>query len=132
MKIPKQLRKVVEQAVKNSAEDGKIMENQVKKYVTAFKKLSRSEAVAALSLYLKGIKRILGQHTLVVESAEKPSFHQVQMIKKTLNTKYIIHNTKLQLNPSLLGGIRVKIGDTIFEDSIRSRINQIKGVIKNA
>jgi F0F1-type ATP synthase delta subunit len=131
MKIQKQLRKIVEIAVKNSAKDGKLMENQVKKYVAVFKKLSKPEAIAALSLYLKGIKRILDQHTLVVESAEKLSTQELDKVKKRMDLRFKIYDLRFKINPALLGGVKIHVGDWIFEDSIKSRIDQVKGVIIN-
>lgn len=129
MKIHKQLRKIVDEATRASFKEGRLLEKEVLKFVKIFKQLGAVEAIAALSYYLKGIKRVVGQYTMVVESTEKLTSGQMQQIENSLNTRYIIHNTIYRLNSSLLGGIKVRIGDSIFEDSIRSKIKQVKEAI---
>ena len=80
--------------------------------------------MAAIQLYLKGLKRKIAENTLVVESAVKLSGNELKSVEKMLKRE--VYVTEQQINPSLLGGLRLKIGDELLDFSIKSKINQVK------
>lgn len=129
MKINKQLKQVVNMALDDSFVKGKLNEKNAQKVIKLFKAQPRSEAIALLTNYLRGIKQRLERVTMVVESPTSLSTSEMNKIKTKFGSQFSILNSQFNLNPSLLGGLRVKIGDYIFEDSIKSRINQVKEAV---
>src|SRR5258708_3456454 len=128
MKKNRHLDPIIKQAVDASFKDGKIVESQVTMLVNSFKKLSRMEAIYLVSGFLKGLKRELAKHTLIIESAIPLSKSEMSEIKKHLK-QLIITNEQLIINPNLLGGIRAKVADTVYDYSLKAKLVQLKEVI---
>ena len=87
MKIRKQLQKTVNKLVDLSFKDGKIVEAQVARSIRVLKSLSRSEAIPALSEYLKNLKRKEREHTMYIETVVPLSPAQVKRMKKIVEKK---------------------------------------------
>ncbi len=128
MKRLKYIDPIVTQAVKASFKDGKISELQVNKLMNIFKRLTRDEEIYLVSGYLKGLKRELAKQTLTVESAIPLSNKEMSEIKKQLK-QLIITTQKLTVNPSLLGGFRAKVYDTVYDLTLKAKLQQVKEVI---
>ena len=129
MKNKKQLRKLVKKMVEESIKDGVLQERKVAVFVSEVKKLSLATSIFILSEYKKRLLFELSKHTLVVESAMDVNMIELNKIKKALKGFGKIVKTEVRINPSLIGGLKIKLGDIIFDDSIKSRIAQIGGMI---
>ncbi len=129
MKKNKRLQKIVELALKSCFEDAKLNEKKAQQFVEFFKKLPRSQAIFALNAFLKGLRVQMQKQTLVVESASALNTQQVKGIEKSIKGEFEILKTEVKLNPALLGGLKFRVGDYIFDDSVRERIEQLKGAI---
>ncbi|MDP3733233.1 MAG: F0F1 ATP synthase subunit delta [Candidatus Daviesbacteria bacterium] len=129
MKIPKKLKKDVELAVKASFKNGKILREKVLKFTKLFKSLPTVLAISSLTLYQKGLKREVSKRTLVIESAISLSPKDMGKIKNQMSKDYPIMDTKNILNKDLIGGLRIKIGDILIDDSITGRIKMVGEVI---
>ena len=124
MKKDKLLRKLAQEAVKASCINEKINSTTVRLFVSKFEKLPLSKAIFCLSEYRKGLKRILQNQTLTIESAlplSKIQFKKIENLFKNPGTSIV----ESRLNSSLLGGIRVTMGDSVFDGSISSKIQRI-------
>ena len=66
-----------------------------------------------------------------VESVQKLSATQnkkiVSVLEKKLNQKVIVTN---KLNPELLGGLRVRMGSKMFDDTIATKLNNLEIMMK--
>lgn len=127
----KHLDKIIDRAVDASFDEGKINSKVVNRLVKDFKDMHLSDAIYTLSGYLKGLKRLLGQYTLEVESVIPPSRQQLSKIQKKIGKLFTIRQTKVTINPAILGGLRVKIGDTVLDYSVRNKLDQVKEAILN-
>jgi len=130
MKKNKKLQEKIDKLVIGSfASDGSIKEDKVKRAVGVFKILPRQEAIFALSWYLKMIKVQIQKNTLEIESAVSLSTDQVKQISGQVKKDYPHYFVETKINPSLLGGLRVKMNDCVFDNSVRRKIGMVKGVI---
>jgi len=125
MKSIKTLKKQAIKAAQLSFKLGNLDEGVAKKFISAFKALPMNEAVVMLNSYLSAVKRAISKTTLTITSASKLSGPQVKDVTGAFKS-YKVLQTSEELSPSLLGGIKVRIGDVIFDNSVRSKINQIK------
>jgi F0F1-type ATP synthase delta subunit len=125
MKSIKSIKKQAIKAAELSFKNGDLDENAARKFIKAFKGLPLNESVLTLNHYLRAIKSGLSKTTLLIESSVNLTAPQIKEIEASFKGKKI-NETKTQLSPSILGGVRVRIGDVIFDNSVRSRINQVK------
>lgn len=129
MKKNKLLQKTINKLVEASFKDGKILESQVIKSIKALKSLPRYEAIKALTEYLKGIKREERKHTMYLETVVPLSHTQIQKAKKNAEKKVKITKVITNINPEILGGLKLRIGDEIWDESLVGKINQVKEAI---
>ncbi len=126
MKKSKQLLSLINQAVRSSFINDRLNEAKVFNFIKTFKTLPKSDSIFALNEFSKGIKRELNKHTLEIESATELTSMQVREITNALKADYKINEVKAVINIELLGGIKIRVGDHVFDDSVISRIEQLK------
>lgn len=129
MKQSKLLQKTITKLVEASFKDGKILESQVVKSIKALKSLPRYEAIQALTEYLKGIKKEERAHTMYIETVILLSPAQISKAKKIVEKRVKITKIIININPEILGGFKLKIGDEVWDESLMGKINQVKEVI---
>lgn len=129
MKRNKLLHKTISKLVKVSFKDGRIIESQVTKSIKVLKTLPKYQAIEALSEYLKGLKRRMRQHTVYIETVIPLSSTQLKKIKKMVEKKVKITKVVTNINSEILGGFKLRVGDEIWDESILSKINQVKEAI---
>lgn len=131
-KLNKRLRQLVNKMVDSSLDkSGSVNNKKAMSFVSTLKKLPHSQAILSLMEYSKGIQREINKTTLTVESPIKLSSSLQKTIAKSLSSDHQISKTLFVLNPSLLGGVKIKIGDTLIDDSLKERSNQLKERIVN-
>lgn len=129
MKKSKLLQKTLTRLVEASFKEGKIVENQVIKSIKALKSLPRYEAIQALSEYLKQLRRKEREHTMFIETVIPLSPTQIKKAKKIVEKKIKITKVKVFINPHILGGFKLKIGDEVWDESILGKIQKVKEAI---
>lgn len=122
----KQMQKTVQKLVDASFKDGKLLESKIAKSIKILKTLSQSEAIETLSQYLEGVKREERKHTLYIETAVDLTASQVKKVKKVIEKKVKIAKTYTSVNPDVLGGFKIKIGDVVWDETVLGKINQLK------
>ena len=125
----KHLSKLVTKLVEMSFKDGKIVELQVSKSIKALKGLPKYQAIEALTEYVKQIKRLERQHTMYIETVIALDLAQLRKIKKIVEKKVKVTKVVTQINPQILGGFRLRVGDEVWDQSILDKVNQIKEAI---
>lgn len=128
MKINKNtpLKKIIEELVRISFVNNKLSKPKVDQIIKTLGSLSKGTTIAALSMYLMGIKREADKSRLVIESAIPLSLKQIDRVEDIINRTHPVFETEVIINPKLLGGIKVKIGDSVFDDSLMNRIEQLR------
>ncbi|MBI2021713.1 F0F1 ATP synthase subunit delta [Candidatus Daviesbacteria bacterium] len=129
MKKNKLLKKLVEKLVQASFSAGKLSENKAQKIIKDLEKLPTSEAIFALTEYSKGIKRELDKTTLVIEAAVDLSKSELAKIERQVKKDFPVNQTKVVVNPNLIAGLRIRVGDLLIDNSLQDKILQIGGII---
>lgn len=130
MKLDKRLKKVVEKYALGSLNShGEIDDKKVRGFVKEIKSLSTPQAIAALSEYVKRLKAGVEKSTLEIKSAVTLSPTQVSQVTKVMKVKHNVISVETQVDGSLLGGIRVKIGDLVYDDTLGQKIESLKKAI---
>jgi hypothetical protein len=131
MKSIKTLKKQAIKAAELSFKKGVLDESAARKFVKGFKTLPLNEAVVSLNFYLQAIKREKAKTTLTVESVVKIPKSELKSIEGVFKKQYQVLETREDLDTSLLGGVKVRIGDIIFDNSLKSKLAQIGDAITN-
>ena len=127
--MKKQLKKIINRLTDASFKDGKMDKSQVAKSAKILKSLPQSEAIQALSGYLKELKRSQKEHTMYIETTTRLSPTQLREAKKIAERKIKITKVSVNINKEMLGGFKMKVGDEIWDGTVLGRIEQVKEVI---
>jgi F-type H+-transporting ATPase subunit delta len=97
--------------------------------------VSSNRRLFAVQDMIKGFRALVAQHkgevSAEVTLAERPSDQHLDAIKSALNT-----NTKkdvqvdVKVDPSIIGGLIVKLGSRMVDSSLRTKLNSIKHAMK--
>ncbi len=125
----RQLQKIVKKLADLSFKDGRILELQVTRSIKALKSLPRFQAIASLGEYLKSIKRMERQFTMYIETAIPLPEMTVKKMRKIVEKKSRITRVVTNINPEILGGFKLRVGDEVWDETILGKIKQVKEVI---
>lgn len=129
MKKSKLLQKTITKLMDASFKDGRIVESQVIKSVKALKSLPQYEAIWALSEYIKLLKRKERSHTMYIETVIPLPPILINKVKEIVEKKVKITKVAAGINPQILGGFKLRVGDHIWDESLLGKIDQVKKVI---
>lgn len=124
-----QLQKTIKKLIELSFKDERIIENQVLKSIKLLKSLPELQAIQTLSEYLRQLKRKQRQYTMYIETTTPLSIAQLKEMKKVVEKKHKITKIETKVNPQILGGFKLRIGDKVWDESMLGRVNQIKEAI---
>lgn len=122
----RKLDSLIKQALVQSVDKGKLMEPQIKAFTKSFSTLSRGQAIYCLSKYLKLLTKKMTSNVLEIETPVRLQSAEINEISESFSTDYPFQEVKVTINPAILGGLRIRIGDDIYEDSINSKVAQLK------
>ena len=126
MKSTKQINKAVDSLIKTSFNsEGALDQDKITQHVKLIKTLPVTEATTALSEYLHRIRIEVTKTTLEITSSIPLSAVQIKNVTEAIRADHIVMNVVSSINPSLLGGIRVRIGDVVYDDSLIRKILQL-------
>ncbi len=126
MKISKQARRDGKALFSSCRVNGVLDENRVRQTVSAVIAQKPRGYVGILSHLQRLVKLDLERRTARVESAAPVSEALQQSIRANLAQRYGQGlNIGFAVNPSLIGGLRVKVGSDVFDGSVRERLNDL-------
>lgn len=130
MKKNKELLKIIRKLIEASFSDGKIIEKEVIRAIKVLKSFPQSKAIFATNEYLVGLKRKEREHTMYIETAISLSSDVVNKMRKVVEKKTRITKVLVNVNPEILGGFKLKIGDEIWDESVAGKIQQVREAIR--
>ncbi|WP_181190197.1 ATP synthase F1 subunit delta [Bombilactobacillus bombi] len=112
----------------NSA--SKIMQNFLK-LAFAYRRLNAIPETAAA--YEKLYDKFTGTYDAIITSAVELSSQQVENLKTALAKRLAAQsiNVTTNVNPALIGGVIIQVGDQVIDGSIATRIKKINRVLLN-
>jgi len=126
MKKNKKLDKIIAQAVTASIKGSNIDQAKVASFSKSFKSLTITDAIYALTQYKKGLADFISKHTLTISAPVELPKETINKIVKSLHSEFKIHNSEFILDSSLLAGFKFKIGDSVFDNSLRNSLENLK------
>lgn len=127
MKIGKEAQRTARKLLEASMADGKVDLNIVK---TIISKLSTSKPRGYLSIvnaFWRLVKLEVAKSQAFVESAVPLDAAMQQKVVADLRAKYGDQvEASFATNPSLIGGMRIKIGSDVWDGSVKDRIERLQ------
>ena len=126
MAADKQTRDFAKKLVELSMNNGEVSASNVKEVLHALSDQSPRKLKALLACYQKLIEREIAKYTAQVEHAGPISQDALDSIKSLLEEN---SGRKISIqtreNPDLLAGIRISLGDDVYEDSAAFRLRPL-------
>ena len=126
MKLSREARRHSKELFDLSIVDGQLDENRLRMIATEIVEKKPRHYVQMLK-FITRLTRLEGaRHHAVVESATQLSYERRTEISSNLATKFGKITTEFRQSPSLIGGLRVKLGSNVWDGSIQSRLETLK------
>lgn len=129
MKLSLKQQRSVSRLVESCFDNNRLNESKTKLTVNGLKKLPDGLAINTISLFIKKLRQRLQKNTILISSPIKLSNAEVRNIVNQVSKDHTVYQIQTQVDPSLISGIQVKIGDTVLEDSFSSRAQQLTNSI---
>lgn len=106
---------------------GNLNGEKVSKSVQSIIQSRSREKLPLLKAYKKVIEQYIRAHTATIETAVALDDATISLIAKRFGNNMTIEQKE---NPALIGGIRLQVNDTIYDDSVLGKLDQIKTQIR--
>jgi F-type H+-transporting ATPase subunit delta len=127
MRTTKEARKTSHQLLKLSFTDGKLDEHKVNQVVQSVLSEKPRHFGEVLKDYQRLLRLEVAKHHAVVESATALNSNLSNLLVTKLKARYGDDLTiEFKTNSTLLGGLRVKLGDDVWDGSVRSRLRTLQ------
>jgi F-type H+-transporting ATPase subunit delta len=127
MRTAKEARKVSGQLFRNSFTEGKLDKEKISHMVETLLAEKPRHYVDALKDYQRLIRLETEKRHAVIESATQLNSALANQIVTNLRRRYGDDlTTEFRTNPDLLGGLRIKIGDDVWDGSVKNRLHKLQ------
>ena len=127
MRTAKEARKVSGMLFRNSFTEGKLDKEKISHMVETLLAEKPRHYVDALKDYQRLIRLETEKRHAVIESATQLNSALANQIVTNLRRRYGDDLTiEFRTNPDLLGGLRIKIGDDLWDGSIKTRLHKLQ------
>ena len=127
MRTTKEARKTSRQLLKLSFTDGKLDEHKVNQVVQSVLTEKPRHFGEVLKDYQRLLRLEVAKHHAVVESATALNTNLSDLLVTKLKARYGDDLTiEFKTNSALLGGLRVKLGDDVWDGSVRNRLRTLQ------
>lgn len=126
MAANKKAQQLARQLFKLSLVDGRISADRVTGVLGYLEKLQPAHPLTVLKAYHRFVATELAKSQAVVEHAGAVSDSVLQTIAASMTKKYgraITASTRA--NPKLLAGLRVRVGDDVYESSVSGQLGAL-------
>jgi F-type H+-transporting ATPase subunit delta len=130
MNSPKQIDQFAKKLLALSKKaDGGIDAQKVSAVLSSLKRSKPRNLRQILQRYLALVKRTLRQRTAHIEHAGELQESAVAEIQSAFSSRYgVTLETATLANDDLIAGLRVRVGDDLYDASIRSRLDRLKAL----
>lgn len=131
MKNKRKLKRLAAKYVGLTYQNGRPDVEKITEILQGLKSLPRSQAIYIISKFLKGLKKRKNQNTLLIESAIPLSKLQIEKIVKNVRKEFVITEVKNIVNPGLLGGFKITIGDVVLDYTFTGKLSQLRQAFRS-
>jgi F-type H+-transporting ATPase subunit delta len=123
MKASKRTRRTARQLFRFCLTDGRLDEGRVRRVAQHIVASKRRHGLSILTAFERLVRLDRDRRTAVVESAVPLGDDQRSSLRAGLARTYgPALETSFAEQPALIGGMRIKVGSDVYDDSVRSRL----------
>lgn len=127
MRGSKQIQQLARQLFKVSLVDGQLSADRVAGVLEYIEKHVPARPLAVLQAYRRLVAAEVARNRAVVEHAGPISDGVLQSIQTAMSQRYRRPVSAVaRANPALLAGLRVRVGDDVFESSVSGQLASLK------
>ena len=107
---------------------GKVSEGLMGLLAIIVEKGRQNDMLSIFAYFVQRVKEFKKIGSVCVTSAEELSVGKKERLRERLleSTGYVAFEMDYQVDPSLIGGMTVRIGDRVVDNSIKTRLYQLK------
>ena len=126
MAVEQQLRDLAKRLVEVSLENGEVSADKVREVLQSLAANPPRKYKILLRLYQREIEKEISKYTARVEHAGPISESAIAVIQGSLENAYG-RAVRMETNesPGLIAGLRVSLGDDVYEDSVDFRLTPL-------
>jgi F-type H+-transporting ATPase subunit delta len=133
MKLSKEARKAAKSLFLGSFSDGKLDDDKVRTVVKQLADKKPRHYLEILEGYQRYIRLELAKRHATVESATNLERETRDQLRRALKAKYGNDiTTTFEVMPELIGGLRIRIGSDVWDNSVQDRIARLETQLLHA
>lgn len=130
MKISKDTAKLSKSLLRASLEGGRVNPDRVRKVVELVSNSKPRNYLAVLKNYQRLIRLEVEKTHAVVQTAVKFDKKSATAIEQELRLRFGAELTaEFAVEPSLISGVRIRVGSTVWENSVRGRLESLEAAL---
>jgi F-type H+-transporting ATPase subunit delta len=127
MKISKDARKAAKSLFVGSFADGKLNDDKVRMVVRELATKKPRQYLAILEGYQRYVRLEVEKRHAVIESAKDLERGTRDKLRRALKAKYGDDlTTEFKVAPELIGGLRIKIGSDVLDNTVQNRLARLE------
>ncbi|MDO4409959.1 MAG: F0F1 ATP synthase subunit delta [Akkermansia sp.] len=132
MKIGKDTQTMARRLFRLCLDGDTLVEDNVRHIASQIVARKPRNYVALLNAFYEQVRYAVQRRTVTIESAVTLTDDERRAIYEKLSSK---HGENLYyhwlVNPELIGGIRIQIGDDVRDGSVKARIDRLSDIVRN-
>lgn len=127
MKINKETRQLSKQLLRASYTDGQLDSGRISSLVKSLIDEKPRNYINVLDAYKRLIRLEVEKRTATIETASELDSDAATELVNNLKTKYGGDlATNFVVNPELLGGMRIRVGNDVWDSSVLNRLQRLQ------
>ena len=127
MKLNKEIRQLSRKMLQASFTDGQLDSGRIASLVDSFIAQKPRNYIAVLKNYRRLLRLELQKRQATIETASEVDPAIRSEIMTNLKTKYGNDLAmEFQVDPALLGGMRIRVGSDVWDGSVRNRLQRLE------
>lgn len=104
---------------------GSVQEKRVATLVTSITQMQPSQRVPILRAFYRTLKNRFAEHTLHIEAPVAIDADTQKRIATLIDSQRRVLDVETVQDTALLGGIRLRIGDLVFDTSLKAKLQAL-------
>lgn len=127
MKINKETRQLAKQLLRASYTDGRLDSGRISSLVKSLIDKKPRNYINVLDAYKRLVRLEVEKRTATIETASELGNDAAAEVVANLKNKYGADlATNFVVNPELLGGMRIRVGNDVWDSSVLNRLQRLQ------